>query len=59
MATNTNNGYRIGSVCDRSQTYNSHNKTWVKRDSETGKFIAAKSDTPYKGVAKEPDGRRK
>jgi len=34
--------------------------TWVKRDADTGQFMDQKSDgTPFKGVAKEPDGRRK
>lgn len=59
MAKNTGNGFRIGSVKDRSQVSNPKNNTWVKRDTESGKFIGAKTGTPYKGVAKEPDGRRK
>ncbi len=58
MAANTGNGYRKGSVSNRSQTYNPRNDTWVKRNSESGKFISAKSEVPYKGVAKEPDKRR-
>ncbi len=58
MATNTGNGYRKGSVTNRSQTYNPRNDTWVKRNSESGKFVSAKSENPYKGVAKEPDKRR-
>lgn len=59
MATNTGNGYRKGSVDNRSQTYNPKNDTHVKRDTTTGRFMDVKSDgTPFKGVAKEPDGRR-
>lgn len=59
MATNTGNGYRKGSIDNRSQTYNPQNGTHVKRDTTTGRFMDVKSDgTPFKGVAKEPDGRR-
>lgn len=58
MATNTGKGSRIGSVRDRTQTYNPRNDTHVKRDTNSGKFIAAKKGDPYKGVAKEPDGRK-
>lgn len=60
MAKNTGNDSRIGSVIDRTQTYNPKTDTWVKRDADTGQFMDQKSDgTPFKGVAKEPDGRRK
>jgi len=62
MATNPPKGdnHRNGSVRDRSQTYNPKTDTWVKRDTDTGRFMDQKSDgTPFKGVAKEPDGRRK
>lgn len=59
MAKNTGKDYRIGSVDNRSQTYNPSNGTYVKRDTSTGRFMDVKSDgTPFKGVAKEPDGRR-
>lgn len=59
MATNTGNGFRKGSVTDRTQTHNPKTNTWVKRDTDTGKFIDQKKDgTPFKGVAKEKDGRR-
>lgn len=59
MATNTGEGYRKGSVRDRTQTYNPQNDTYVKRDTTTGRFMDVKSDgTPFKGVAKERDGRR-
>ena len=45
---------RIGAVRERSQVYNSKIERFVKRDSETGKFIDVKSNgTPFKGVRKE------
>lgn len=59
MAKNTGNGYRRGSVDDRTQIYNPRIEMWVKRDTITGRFIEIKSDgTPFKGIAKETDGRR-
>ena len=59
MAKNTGDGYRKGSVTDRSQVHNPKTDTWVKRDTDSGRFMDGKSDgTPYKGVAKEPDKRR-
>ncbi|MFY9141595.1 hypothetical protein [Sulfuricurvum sp.] len=58
MATNTGKDYRIGSVKDRTQAYNPQNDTYVKRGPD-GRFMDVKSDgSPFKGVAKEPDGRR-
>jgi hypothetical protein len=56
MATNppTGDGHRNGMVRDRSQTYNPQNDTWVKRDTNTGRFMDQKADgTPFKGVRKE------
>lgn len=54
MATNTGKGYRNGAVRDRSQTYNPKTDQWVKRDSETGRFIDVKKDgDKFKGVRKE------
>ncbi len=45
---------RVGAVRDRSQTHNPHNDRWVKRDTESGRFIDQKADkTPFKGVRKE------
>ena len=58
MATNTGRNFRRGAVCDRSQVINPRNNTVVKRDTNTGRFIAAKSGAPYKGVAMEVDNRR-
>ncbi|NEO86007.1 MAG: hypothetical protein F6J87_17385 [Spirulina sp. SIO3F2] len=60
MAKNTGKGSRKGSVNDRSQTYNSKTESWVKRNTETGQFMDQKADgKPFKGVAKEEDGRRR
>ncbi|EKS1845003.1 hypothetical protein ACOZ0N_003568 [Cronobacter muytjensii] len=59
MAKNTGEGYREGSVKDRTQVQNPQNGNFTKRDTETGKFIDQKTDgTPFKGVAKEKDKRR-
>ena len=64
MAKNTGEGYRIGSVDDRTQVKNPATDKWTKRDrsdgADAGEFMDVKSDgTPFKGVAKEPDGRRR
>lgn len=61
MATNTGKGFRKGSVDDRSQlNLDPKNGKFVKRDLTTGKFIDLKEDNkPFKGVAEEPDDRRK
>lgn len=59
MAKNTGNGSRRGSVDNRTQTQNPVNGNWTKRDTETGRFMDQKTTGgPFKGVAKEPDGRR-
>jgi len=46
MATNSPNGdgHRNGAVRDRSQVHNPQTNQWVKRDSETGKFMDVKQD---------------
>lgn len=60
MAKNTGKDYRVGSVDNRSQVRNPRTQQWVKRDDETGRFVGQKGDgTPYKGVAKERDGRKR
>ncbi|MDD5008624.1 MAG: hypothetical protein PHU49_10205 [Syntrophorhabdaceae bacterium] len=47
-------GHRHGQVKDRSQTFNDKNDRWVKRDSDTGRFMDQKQDgKPFKGVRKE------
>jgi len=44
----------VGQVKDRSQTFNDKNDRWVKRDSDTGRFMDQKQDgKPFKGVRKE------
>ena len=54
MAKNTGEGFRRGPIDDRSQTFNPKTDQFVKRDSETGKFMDVKQDgTPFKGVRKE------
>lgn len=56
MAKNapTSDGHRQGAVKDRSQTYNPTTGHWIKRDTNTGRFIDQKSDPkPFKGVRKE------
>lgn len=56
MATNPpkGDGHRHGAVWDRSQAYNPKNERWVKRDSETGRFIDKKANQiPFKGVRRE------
>ncbi|WP_288874107.1 hypothetical protein [uncultured Bacteroides sp.] len=56
MATNppSGDGHRNGAVKGRSQTFNPKTEQWVKRDSETDRFIDVKKDsTPFKGVRKE------
>lgn len=45
---------RKGAVKNRSQTFNPKTQQWVKRNSDTGKFMDVKQDgTPFKGVRKE------
>lgn len=55
VAKNTGNGYREGAVRDRTQVETPVG--WVKRDSETGRFLDVKADgEPFKGVRREhPD----
>lgn len=46
-------GHRIGAVRERSQTVTSSGH-YVKRDTQTGRFLDVKSDkTPFKGVRRE------
>lgn len=56
MATNPpkGDGHRNGAVRDRSQAHNPKTDQWVKRDSDTGRFMDVKQDgNPFKGVRKE------
>lgn len=58
MAKNTGNNFRRGAVSDRSQ-FQRPDGNFQKRNDGTGQFMSAKNGgTPFKGVAKEPDGRR-
>lgn len=56
MATNRPYGdnARKGAVKRRSQTHNPKTDQWVKRDTETGRFLDVKQDgKPFKDVRKE------
>ena len=56
MATNPpKDNSRKGAVKGRSQTLNTKTGNWVKRDSETGRFMDVKTsdNKPFKGVKKE------
>jgi hypothetical protein len=45
---------RRGAIKDRSQVYNPKIERFVKRDTDTGRFMDVKSDDkPFKGVRKE------
>ena len=65
MAKNTGNNSRKGSVDNRTQVKNTKTDEFVKRNEDSsskhkGEFMDVKEDgKPFKGVAKEPDGRRK
>jgi hypothetical protein len=65
MAKNTGKGSRKGSVKGRTQVENPKNKDFVKRNEtegspKKGEFMDVKEGgKPFKGVAKEPDKRRK
>lgn len=57
MAKNTGNGFRIGAVRGRTQ-FVRPDGNYQKRDEGTGHFMGVKDGgTPFKGVAREPDGR--
>lgn len=57
MAKNSGAGFRRGAVTGRTQ-FQRDDGTWQKRDERTGHFMQVKDDgKPFKGVAKEPDGR--
>ncbi|MDO8871720.1 MAG: hypothetical protein Q7V05_03190 [Methanoregula sp.] len=54
MAKNTDKGFRMGAVDDRSQVLNLKTDKFVKRNTTTGQFMDIKQDgTPFKGVKKE------
>ena len=43
MAKNTSDNHRHGAVSNRSQAYNPKSGSWVKCDSNTGRFMDVKS----------------
>lgn len=56
MATNApNDGSRKGAVKNRSQVQNPKTGLWIKRDSDSGRFMDVKtsSSKPFKGIKKE------
>jgi len=54
MAKNTGKDFRRGAVDDRSQVRNPKTDQYVKRDTDSGKFMDVKKDgKPFKGVRKE------
>ncbi|MDP1604991.1 MAG: hypothetical protein Q8M03_17210 [Legionella sp.] len=56
MATNPpkGDGHRNGAVRDRSQTYNPKTEQFVKRDTDSGRFVDVKQDgDKFKGVRRE------
>lgn len=55
MTTNGAKGCgRQSAVFGRTQTHNPKTDQWVKRNTETGRFLNVKQDgTPFKGVTKE------
>ena len=65
MAKDTGKGSRKGSVKGRTQVKNPKTGNYVKRDEEKGSKTAGKfldnkkGGKPFKGIAKEPDKRRK
>ena len=56
MGRNTGKGYRQGPVTNRTQIYNQKTGQYVKRDDDTGKFIASK-DSPFKNVRREQSAK--
>jgi hypothetical protein len=64
MAKNTGSGSREGAVKNRTQLKNTLTGGYTKRDDEPGsahrgEFMDVKQDGKFKGVAEEPDKRRK
>ncbi len=65
MATNTGRNSRKGSVKSRTQVENPHTDDFAKRNEDPkspheGEFMDnKKGGKPFKGVAKEPDKRRR
>lgn len=57
MAKNTGSNFRRGAVTARTQ-FQREDGNYQKRNERTGQFMEVKGGgAPFKGVAKEPDGR--
>ncbi len=57
MAKNTGDNFRRGAVTARTQ-FQRDDGNYQKRNERTGHFMEVKSGgSPFKGVAREPDGR--
>jgi hypothetical protein len=57
MAANTGKGFRKGAVTARTQ-FKRPDGLYQKRDERNGHLMEVKQTKgPYKGIAKEPDGR--
>ncbi|MEM6973399.1 MAG: hypothetical protein AAF577_11395 [Pseudomonadota bacterium] len=57
MAKNTGNNFRRGAVTGRTQHQHGDGR-WQKRNERNGQWMEKKKSAgPFKGVAKEPDGR--
>jgi hypothetical protein len=57
MGKNTGEGFRQGAVRGRTQ-FERPDGLYQKRNETTGEFMEVKqTGVPFKGVAKEPDGR--
>lgn len=57
MGKNTGEGFRRGAVKERTQ-FERPDGLWQKRDETTGQLMEVKqTEGPFKGIAKEPDGR--
>ena len=60
MAKSTGEGKRIGIIGGRTQVYNEKTDCYVKRDTETGRFIGCKKGTMFKDIKREnPDADKK
>ena len=55
MGRNTGEGYRVGPVKNRTQTYNPKTGQYIKRN-ESGQFIATK-DTAFKNIRREDNAK--
>lgn len=47
MAKNTGRNYRRGAITNRSQVFNPYNESWVKRNTDTGRFMDLKTSSCF------------